>query len=122
MTLLEKITYLLKENNLNKRQLSIKADIPYSTVDGWYKRGYENMTLTIFKKLCLFFQVDMTSMAYDELDIKPYDPDVMYTTEHEREVIMRYRASDLFDKTTVDRTLGVDIIEDERKKDASSAS
>ena len=45
MTLIEKIDYLLKKEGLNKRQLSIKADIPYTTIDGWYKRGYENMTL-----------------------------------------------------------------------------
>ena len=27
------------------------------------------------KKLCNFFKVSMDSMAYDELDIQPYDPD-----------------------------------------------
>jgi len=117
MTLLEKIDYLLEKNSLNRRQLSIKSGIPASTVDNWYKRGIESMNLSTFKKLCLFFQVDMTSMAYDELDIKPYDPDVMYTTEHEREVIMRYRASDYVDRTSIDRTLGVEG-EAERKKEA----
>lgn len=122
MTLLEKIDRLMAEKSLNKKQLSRESGIPYTTIANLYKRDPGNMNLSTFKKLCLFFQVDMTSMAYDELDIKPYDPNVMYTTEHEREVILRYRASDLFDKTTVDRTLGVDIIEDEKKKDASSAS
>lgn len=120
MTLLEKIDYLLNQKNLNKRQLSIQADIPYSTIANWYKRGFDGMTLTVFKKLCTFFEVDMTSMAYDELEIKPYDPEAMYTTEHEREVILRYRASDYIDKTSVDRTLGVDP--QEKENDASSAS
>ena len=120
MTLLEKIDLLLKKNNLNRRQLAIRSGIPSSTVDNWYKRGCESMNLSTFKKLCTFFDVDMTSMAYDELEIKPYDPEAMYTTEHEREVILRYRASDYIDKTSVDRTLGVDP--QEKENDASSAS
>ena len=120
MTLLEKIDYLIKKNGLNRRQLSIRSGIPASTVDNWYKRGCDSMNLSTFKKLCIFFNVDMTSMAYDELEIKPYDPDVVYTTPHEKEVIMRYRKSDYVDRTSVDRTLGVDP--QEKEKDADTAS
>lgn len=120
MNLIEKIDFLMDKHHLNKGQLSSQADIPYSTIDNFYKKGVENMKLSTFKKLCSFFNVDMTSMAYDELEIKPYDPEAMYTTEHEREVILRYRASDYIDKTSVDRTLGVDP--QEKENDASSAS
>lgn len=111
MNLLDKIDYLLNEHSLNKRKLSIQASIPYSTVDGWYKRGYENMTLTVFKKLCSFFQVDMTSMAYDELEIQPYDPERMHTTPREQEIIKAYRRADSIDQTSICRTLGIDEAE-----------
>ena len=115
MTLLEKIDYLLSENKLNKRKLSMQAEIPYSTVDGWYKRGYENMTLTVFKKLCSFFQVDMTSMAFDELEIQPYDPERMHTTPREREIIKAYRRADDYDQTSVCGTLGIGEAESLKK-------
>lgn len=69
MTLLEKIDYLIKERGLNKRRLSIQCGIPYSTIDGFYKVGYENMRLPTFIKLCDFFDVTMESMAYDDKDI-----------------------------------------------------
>lgn len=108
MTLIEKIDYLLKKKGLNKRQLSIKAEIPYSTIDNWYKRGYESMTLSTFKKLCRFFDVDMTSMAFDELEIQPYDPERMHTTSKERELIIKYRQADEFDQTSVCRTLHIE--------------
>lgn len=119
MTLLEKIDFLLKKEGLNKRQLSIKASIPYSTVDNWYKRGYESMTLSTFKKLCRFFDVDMTSMAFDELEIQPYDPERMHTTPKERELIIKYRQADEFDRTTVERALGVEDPEVIKKGEAS---
>ena len=50
---------LLKENNLNKRQFSIKSGIPYTTVDGFYKKGYENIRLTTLKKIANFFGVSL---------------------------------------------------------------
>lgn len=120
MNVLEKIEYLMKKNKLNMKMLSRESGIPYTTIVNIFKRDPGNMNLSTFKKLCTFFEVDMTSMAYDELEIKPYDPEAMYTTEHEREVILRYRKSDYVDRTSVDRTLGVDP--SEKEKDASSAS
>ena len=114
MTFLEKVNFLLEKEGLNKRQLSIKADIPYTTIDGWYKRGYENITLSTLKKLCRFFDVSMDSMIYDELEIQPYDPERIFTTKREREIIMKYRQADVIDQTSVCRTLEID---DRRKKE-----
>ena len=115
MTLLKKIDDLLGQNEMNKRQLSVQADIPYSTIANWYKRGYDSMTLTTFKKLCSFFQVDMTSMAFDELEIQPYDPERMHTTPREREIIKAYRRADDYDQTSVCRTLGIGEAESLKK-------
>lgn len=111
MTLLNKIDFLLNKNGLNKGQLSTQADIPYSTVDNFYKKGVDNMKLSTFKKLCSFFQVDMTSMAYDELEIQPYDPERMHTTPREQEIIKAYRRADSIDQTSICRTLGIDEAE-----------
>lgn len=108
MTLLEKINNLMKKHSLNRRQLSMKAEIPNSTIDNWYKRGCESMNLSTFKKLCRYFDVDMTSMAYDELEIQPFDPERMHTTRREREIILKYRQADVIDQTSVCRTLGID--------------
>lgn len=70
MTLLDKISFLLEENNLNKRQFAINSDIPYSTVDNWWKRGSDSMRLPTFRKLCDYFNVTMDSMAYDDREIE----------------------------------------------------
>ena len=119
MDLLNKIDFLLNEKELNKRQLAIKAGIPYTTIDSFYKKGVDNMKLSTFKKLCSFFQVDMTSMAFDELDIQPYDPERMHTTPREREIIKAFRRADDYDQTSVCRTLGIG--EDESLKKGETA-
>ena len=78
MTVLEKIEFLLKENHLNKRQFSIRSDMPYSTVDNIWKRGTESMRLPTFMKICDYFGVTMDSMAYDDREIAyRTDPAVM---------------------------------------------
>lgn len=61
MDFLEKLDNLMKENNLNKHSLSAACDIPYTTIDNWYKRGYEGLKLTTLRKLSKFFD---TSLDY----------------------------------------------------------
>lgn len=70
MKMIEKISLLMKEKGLNKRQLAIKCDLSYGAVDGFFKVSYENMKLTTFMKLCDFFGVTMDSMAYDDKEIE----------------------------------------------------
>ena len=111
MNLLNKIDVLLKQRNSNKKQLSKESGIPYTTIMNLYNRDPGNMNLSTFKKLCSFFQVDMTSMAYDELEIQPYDPERMHTTPREQEIIKAYRRADSIDQTSICRTLGIDEAE-----------
>ena len=93
MTLLEKIDYLSKNRNLNKRQLSVQSGIPYSTIDGLYKVGYENMRLPTFRTLCDFFGVTMESMAYDEKEIEYRSDRAMEYSPAEADLIRGYRAA-----------------------------
>lgn len=55
MDFLEKLDHLMAERNLNKSTLSKSCDIPYTTIDGWYKKGYEGLKLTTLRKLSNFF-------------------------------------------------------------------
>lgn len=55
MNFLEKLNFLMEQNNLNKSSLSKACDIPYTTIDGWYKKGYRGLKLTTLTKLSNFF-------------------------------------------------------------------
>lgn len=61
MNFLEKLNYLMEKNHLNKSTLSKACNIPYTTIDGWYKKGYEGLKLTTLRKLADFFG---TSLDY----------------------------------------------------------
>ena len=66
MDFLEKLDYLMEENHLNKNTLSKACNIPYTTIDGWYKKGYEGLKLTSLKKLSGFFRVPLDFWANDD--------------------------------------------------------
>ena len=59
MEILDKLDYLMKINGLNRHSLSVKSGIPYTTIDGWYKKGYHMMKLDSLKKLSTFFHVTL---------------------------------------------------------------
>ena len=45
MNFLEKLDFLMERYGLNKSTLSQKNEIPYTTIDGWYKKGYEGLKI-----------------------------------------------------------------------------
>ena len=61
---LEIFDNLLKKNQLNKRQFSIKSGIPYTTIDGFYKKGYENIRLTTLRKIADYFGVTLDYLIF----------------------------------------------------------
>ena len=56
----------MEENHLNKSTLSKACGIPYTTIDGWYKKGYEGLKLTSLRKLSGFFGVPLDFWANDD--------------------------------------------------------
>ena len=69
MNFLEKLDYLCELNKISRRQFSLKSGVPYTTIDGLYKRGYEGMRLSTLVSICDFFKVTMDSLARDGEDI-----------------------------------------------------
>lgn len=48
---LQALDFYMKENSLNKSDLSKKTGIPYTTIDGWYKKGPNGIRLSTLRKL-----------------------------------------------------------------------
>lgn len=66
MDFLEKLNYLMQQNGLNKSKLSKACNIPYTTIDGWYKKGYKGVKLTTLRKLSDYFDVPLDFWANEE--------------------------------------------------------
>ena len=120
MTLLEKITYLMKERGLNRRQFSQGSGLPYSTVSNLWNRDTNSLTLPIFRKICTFFGVTMDSMAFDDQEIQ-YKTDLSPAASPDtHRVAAAYDQADYFHQQMVKETLGIRT-DKEKEGDASTA-
>ena len=61
----DKLQKLMDERGINKAELSKGADIPYTTIDGLFKKNSENIKLPTLKKLSAYFNCSMDYLADD---------------------------------------------------------
>lgn len=67
MGLTDKLDILMKEKNINKAELARESGVPYTTIDGFYKKGSENAKLSTLKKLCAYFNCSLDFLADDSV-------------------------------------------------------
>lgn len=67
MGLTDKLDILMKERKINKAELARESGIPYTTIDGFYKKGSENAKLSTLKKLCSYFNCSLDYLADDAI-------------------------------------------------------
>ena len=65
MSFTEKLDMLMAERRINKSILSREADIPYTTIDGYYKKGSDNIKLSTLKKLAAYFHCSLDYLVDD---------------------------------------------------------
>lgn len=71
MGLTDKLDLLMKEKNINKAELARESGVPYTTIDGFYKKGSENAKLSTLKKLCSYFNCSLDFLADDDVPEEP---------------------------------------------------
>lgn len=92
MDFLEKLDFLMDRYELNKRTLSQKSDIPYTTIANWYKRGYESLTLPTLRKLSTYFNTSLDYWCKEEITDPNYGRSHGFEVEYdEMEHIKKYR-------------------------------
>jgi repressor LexA len=106
MTFLEKLDALMERSGLNRRSLSLKAGIPYTTIDNWYKRGYEGLQLSTAGKLAEFFDTTTDYFLRDDLTDPDYGKAAGFQVDFPEMVLLRqYRALDTYGKRAVNAVL-----------------
>lgn len=69
MSFTDRLEYLMRRNGIkNKSELAKVSGIPYTTIDGFYKKGSDNIKLSTLKKLarCLHCSLDYLTEAEDD--------------------------------------------------------
>lgn len=136
MNLLEKLDMLKARTGDNNHTLAEKANIPYTTIDGLYKKGYKGMRLTTLEALCNYFNVPLDFLAKDDGEkydytqngiaarkpfAPPTDPNITSRLTHLELVMKKAEETQGYKNLTPDEE---DLIEDYRlltKKDKLKA-
>lgn len=123
MNFLQKLDFLMEKYGLNKRTLSQMSGIPYTTIDGWYKKGYEGLKLTTLRKLNEYFNTALDFWILDDVT----DPNHGKTSGFEiayaeMELIKKYRSLDAYGQETVNMVLDRETTRTQQLKEASHHS
>ncbi len=108
MNFLEKLDFMMEERGLNKNTLSKQCNIPYTTIDGWYKKGYEGLKLSSLRKLSSFFNVTIDFWVEDDSETHKSKS----ISNEEKVCLDLYQQLDTFDKRIV-----INLIEQLLKSD-----
>lgn len=113
MGMIEKIELLMRERNIDKPSLARSTDIPYTTIDGLWKKGTENMKRSTLLKLARYFDCTIDYLADDDIEIdnKVFKSKALFLrvagslSTGERKLIDKYRALDERGRETVNMTI-----------------
>lgn len=96
MNILEKIEYLMKRNGIkNRSELSELSGIPYSTITGFYAKGYDKMKLSTLKALADCLGVTIDYLGRDEITDPNYGISPLSSSdlsEDETQLVEDYRS------------------------------
>lgn len=68
MSFLSKLENLMSDNGIeNISQLSRETGLPYTTIDGFYKKGTENIKLSTLRKLANYFNCSLDFLVDDNI-------------------------------------------------------
>lgn len=84
---LKKLDYLMSQKGINRSVLARESGIPYTTIDGLYKKGYDNIKLSTLNKLCDYFGVTLDYLVSDDDDGELL---TVMLTPHQQQVITAY--------------------------------
>lgn len=66
MTFLEKLDLLMEEQGINRHKLSQLSEVPYTTIAGFYSKGYENAKISTVRKLASALGCTLDYLIEDE--------------------------------------------------------
>lgn len=85
---LKNLDLLMEERNINKHTLSKESGIPYTTIVGWYKKGWSNISLITLKKLSEYFSISIDTLVQNKTGNQEE------LTFKEKEFLKKYRRID----------------------------
>lgn len=99
---------LMDSRGLNKSTFSKQANIPYTTIDGIFKKGYANIKLSTLKQIANFFNVSLDYLIsgheHNEQSFVTSTPENVYET------ICMYLRINKMSKIDFVKSAGIDLL------------
>ena len=75
MNFLEKLDALMSASGINKSKLSQLSGVPYTTIDGFYKKGYENAKISTIRKIAHTLNTSLDYLIEETPNQKTLSPE-----------------------------------------------
>ena len=82
MSFLEKLDLLMESEGINKSKLSQISGVPYTTIDAFYKKGYENAKISTIRKIAKAFGCSLDYLIEDEPKKSPSTTEAAPEEDH----------------------------------------
>lgn len=69
MRFLENLEFLLKKYDMKKSDLAKKIGITQPTINAWYTKGYENVSLNTLRKISNLFHISLDELIYGDMEV-----------------------------------------------------
>lgn len=100
MTVSQTLEKYLKEKGYTKADVAKISGVPYTTIDGLFKKGDENIKLTTLKKLAVFMGMTLDELA--GIEVKAKQEYLSVETRQENQLLKKYRMLSAVDKEDID--------------------
>jgi len=74
MKFTDKLDKLMYEKGISRGELAKLSGVPYTTIVGFYDKGYDNVKLSTLQKLISYFKCSLDYLSDDEIDIDDKKP------------------------------------------------
>lgn len=119
MNFLEKLDYMMEKMSINKSKLSQISGVPYTTIDGFYKKGYENTKISTIKKIASALNVSLDYLVDDDISDERYNPPKIKTAPSDISEEAHQVARDYDGLDSHGRTVTRLLISEEQKRMAA---
>ena len=114
MSVAKRLKKYMEANGYSKADLSRMSSIPYTTIDGLFKKGDENVKLSTLKKLAGIIGCTLDELVYSEEELAKGST---VFAEEEIQVIKKYRQLDADGKRNIDRQIDFELFRMNKEAD-----
>lgn len=112
MSVVNRLKQYMENNGYNKADIARLSSIPYTTIDGLFKKGDENIKLSTLKKLARLIGCTLDDLAFSEDEL---ERNADKFSPKEISTIKKYRQLDADGKEDVDDYINMKLLQAQRR-------